>query len=240
MESLNQLIERFVTPIYNGRDYGDGDGDGYGCGCGYGSGYGYGCGSGSGYGYGCGSGSGDGSDYGYGCGDGSGDGGDYGYGNGYGDLILFNNEPVYYVDGIPTIISKVHGNLAKGHVINADLTTTPCYVVKYDDLFAHGQTVKEAELALEEKIFSRMDVDEKINAFLKKFNLVDKYPAKDFYEWHHKLTGSCEFGRNRFIKDHSIDIENGMYTVQEFINITKNDFGGSIIKQLAERIESDE
>ena len=240
MESLNQLIERFVTPIYNGYGYGYGrgygDAYGWGDGSGDGSGSGYGDGSGRGYGDGSGSGDGSGDGSGSGCGDGSGDG----YGDIDGSLISFNNELIYYVDGIPTIISKVHGNLAKGYVINADLTTTPCYVIKHNNLFAHGETVKEAEQALEKKIFSRMNADEKIDAFLKKFNLVDKYPAKDFYEWHHKLTGSCEFGRNQFVKNHFIDIENGMYTVQEFIDITKNDFGGSIIEQLAERIESDE
>jgi hypothetical protein len=98
--------------------------------------------------------------------------------------------------------------------------------------------LKEAEAALAEKIFDNMDTDEKIDAFLKEFDLTSKYPAKMFYEWHHKLTGSCEFGRNQFVKNHDIDIENGMYTVREFIDITKGDYGGQIIEQIAERIES--
>ena len=104
-------------------------------------------------------------------------------------------------------------------------------------MFAHGATIKEAEKALQDKIFETMNTDEKINAFLEIFKLDVKYPAKDFYEWHHKLTGSCEFGRNAFCKNHDIDLENGLYTVQEFIEITKNDYGSSIIEQLAERIE---
>jgi hypothetical protein len=85
-----------------------------------------------------------------------------------------------------------------------------------------------------------MDTDEKIELFLKEFDLNTKYSAKTFYDWHHKLTGSCEFGRNAFCKSHDIDLENGMYTVKEFIDITENDFGGEIIKQLKEKIkESD-
>lgn len=83
-----------------------------------------------------------------------------------------------------------------------------------------------------------MDVDGKIDAFIADFNLTNKYPAKRFYDWHHKLTGSCEFGRNKFVKDHSIDIDNGMYTVQEFIDITKNDYGGSVIEKLEHRIKN--
>jgi hypothetical protein len=137
---------------------------------------------------------------------------------------------------MPTVIEQVRGNLAKGFTINKDLTTEKCCVVKSRNLFAHGKNVKKAEEALQEKIFDTMDVDEKINAFLDKFKLGVKYPAKDFYEWHHKLTGSCEFGRNSFCKNHDIDLENGLYTVEEFIEITRNDYGSSVIEQLTERI----
>ena len=185
--------------------------DEYPKGYGYGSGYGYGDGYGDGSGYG----------YGSGYGDGSG----YGHGDGYG-LVSFDGQNVYYIDGLPTVIERVCNNLAKGYIINKDLTTTPCYVVKHENLFAHGSTVKS------------MDVEEKIDAFLKEFDICTKYPAKMFYEWHHKLTGSCEFGRNAFVKNHGIDLENGMYTVKEFIEITKDDFGGDIIKQIEERIDA--
>ena len=185
----------------------------------YGSGYGY--GDGSGYGYG----------YGYGDGD----------GDGYGDgLKSFNGQTVYEIDGMPTVIEKVKGNLAKGFTINNDLTTSPCFIVKGNNLFAHGETVKEAEASLQEKIFENMDTDEKIDAFLKTFDIESKYPAKEFYEWHHKLTGSCTFGRNSFCKNHGIDLETGMYSVNEFIEITKHDFGGDIIHQIEERMLKNE
>ncbi len=160
---------------------------------------------------------------------GSGDG--YGYG-----LKSFNGHKVYYIDNVPTVINKVRGNLAKGYIVNADLTTENCYVAKHENLFAHGATAKEAEKALQDKIFDNMDVDEKIEAFLGEFDLESKYPAKSFYEWHHKLTGSCEFGRNAFVKNHGIDLEKDEYTVKEFIELTKGDFGGEVIKQLEERI----
>ena len=44
-------------------------------------------------------------------------------------------------------------------------------------------------------------------------------------------------GRKAFAKDHDIDIENDVMTVAEFINLTKNSFGGSVIKQLAEELK---
>ena len=166
----------------------------------------------------------------YGYGDGS------GYGSGYG-LKSFCGSPVHYIDGIPTVIISVHGNLAKGFIVNGDLTTSDCFIAKGENKFAHGETFAKAQKALQDKIFEDMNTEEKIEIFLKEFNPGVKYPAKSFYEWHHKLTGSCEFGRNSFIKSHDIDLENGMYTVKEFIELTKNDFGGDIICQLEDAFE---
>ena len=217
MAVLKEAIKKFLS-VDVGDGYGDGSGDGYGDG----SGYGY--GDGDGYGYGSGSGDGSGYGYGYGSGDGSG-------------LTSFDGQDVHYIDGMPTVIKKVRGNLAKGFAINNDLTTSTCYIAKSRNLFAHGSTLEEAQKSLQDKIFDNMDIDEKIDMFLEQFNTTDKYPAKGFYDWHNKLTGSCTFGRDSFCRNHGIDLENGMYTVQEFIEITENDYGSSVIKQLKERIE---
>ena len=140
---------------------------------------------------------------------------------------------------MPTVILKVHGNLAQGFTINRDLTTQSCFIAKGENKFAHGATFAEAYKALQDKIFDDMDVEEKIAVFLKEFQPDVKYNARLFYEWHHKLTGSCEFGRNSFVKNHDINLDTGMYTVNEFIEITKNDFGGDIIRQIEERIKED-
>jgi hypothetical protein len=140
-----------------------------------------------------------------------------------------------------TVIEKVHGNVVKGFTINSDLTIRPCFICKGENEFAHGATFAEAQKALQDKIFKSMDTEDKIAAFLKEFKPDVKYPARSFYEWHHKLTGSCEFGRNSFVKNNGIDLENGMYTVQEFIEYTKNYFGGDIIRQIAkEMVEGSE
>ena len=217
MESITD-IDRFLNiDVCTGH----GSGSGYG----YGYGYGYGCG----YSYGLRTGDGSGS------GNGNGDGSGSGNGNGKG-LISFNGFRVNYIDRMATVIKQVKGNLAKGFIIYSDLTTENCYVVKNGSLFAHGRTLEEARKALQDKIFGDMDTDEKIDLFLEKFNLTDEYPAKDFYEWHHILTGSCEIGRNAFVKNHGIDLEDDKYTVREFIDLTKDDYGGEIIKALEERL----
>ena len=60
-----------------------------------------------------------------------------------------------------------------------------------------------------------------------------RYPAKDLYEWHHTLTGSCDAGRRAFAKEHDIDLTSTTLTVEEFISLTRNAYGGDVIKQLA-------
>lgn len=179
------------------------------------SGYGDGSGSGSGYGYGYGSGYGD------------------GYGDGYG-IKEINNMTVWDVDCVQTIITNIKGNLAKGFILQGDLSLKPCFVVKGQGYFAHGETVKEAREALQSKIFENMDTDEAIDKFIDTFENGKKYSAKDFYEWHHYLTGSCEMGRKSFMQNHDITFEDKL-TVNEFIELCENSYGGDIITQLKER-----
>ena len=73
-----------------------------------------------------------------------------------------------------------------------------------------------------------------ISKFISTFKKNQKYTAKQFYEWHHRLTGSCEMGRKSFMADHNITFEDEM-TVDEFIELCKNSYGGDIIRQLEER-----
>ena len=228
-------IEEFLKiELGSGSGSGDGSGDGSGSGSGSGSGDGSGDGSGSGDGYGSGSGYGYGDGYGSGSGYGYGDGYGYGYGSG---IKSFKGKTVYAVDGVSTIIERVRNNVAKGFILNGDFTLTPCFIVKAQNCFAHGETLKEAQEALEEKLFEDMDIDEKIRLFIEKFSLDKEYPAKDFYDWHNKLTGSCEMGRKAFAKDHGIDVDNDQMTVEDFIGLTKNSFGSSVIKQLAQELK---
>ena len=140
------------------------------------------------------------------------------------------------IDKIQTILTSICGNLAKGYILKDDLTLSPCFIAKGNGYFAHGETAKKACEALEEKIFSEMDTDEAIDRFLQEFDFDKKYPARDFYIWHNRLTGSCEMGRNHFIAKHGIDLDQDTYTVQEFIDMTKDDYGGEIILKIRERI----
>lgn len=243
MEMLNEKIKEFlnIESNYNyGYGCGPGNRDGRGSSCGHGNvnGKGYSCscdsssdGSSSGKGFGCGCfcGSGDDDDSGRGCGLG------FGCDNG---IKKYCGNDVYLVDGVQTIITSIIKGIAKGFILNSDLTLDKCFVVKSHNKFAHGVTIQKAMEDLQNKIFEDMDTDEAIELFIKEFpDKNKKYPAKDFYIWHNRLTGSCELGRNQFVKNGGYDLENDMFTVDEFINITENDYGGEIIKQLKETIK---
>ena len=170
-----------------------------------------------------------------GYGDGSGDGS--GYGSGYGDEIKsFCGEAVYRVDGVNTLIRSVRGNVAHGAMLNSDLTLTPCYIVKQDNTFAHGETLREAMEALRDKLFEDMPEDERIDAFLQETDREKAYPTQYFYDWHHRLTGSCDMGRKQFARDHGVDLEHGTMTLTEFLELTKDAYGGDVIRKIMGRL----
>jgi len=170
-------------------------------------------------------------------GSGSGDG--YGSGDDSGSGIKsFNGEPVYRVDGVNTLIRSVRGNAAHGAILNSDLTITPCYIATQDGVFAHGETLREAMEALRDKLFDDMAEDERIDMFLRETDREKAYPTQYFYDWHHRLTGSCDMGRKQFARDHGVDLERGMMTLTEFLELTKDAYGGEVIRRVIERTEA--
>ena len=150
-------------------------------------------------------------------------------------LNKYNSCNVYLIDGIQTILYYVNFSckIAQGCIINLDLTLTPCYIVKESNYFAHGKSLKDAYLSLQEKLNQNLTIPERIEKFknnFKDFNL--KIKASELFNWHNLLTGSCKFGRESFCKDHNIDISKDSFTIYEFIELTENSYGGEVIKQL--------
>ncbi len=180
--------------------------------------------------------SGDGS--GSGSSDGYGSGSGYGYGYGSGDGIKsFNQETVYQIDGVNTMIRSVRGNTAHGEILNGDLTLTPCYIAKQDNVFSHGETLREAMEALRDKLFGDMPEEERIDAFLRETDREKTYPTQYFYDWHHRLTGSCDMGRKQFARDYGVDLEHGMMTLTEFLELTKDAYGGDVIRKVISKMQ---
>lgn len=219
-----------------GSGSGDGDGDGWGSGWGYGSGDGYGRVSGLGSGWGSGSGSGSGSGWGYGWGSGSGygsgDGSGSGSGWGSGSLHSVNGQAVHYIDDLPTIITSVHGSIAQGGIVKFDFTLKPCYIARVGDCFAHGDTLHDAVRDATAKALEDEPVEERVARFRAAYPDYNKpVSCRELFDWHHILTGSCEAGRRQFCRDHDIDLD-ASYTVRYFIDITRDAYGGGVIKLL--------
>ena len=139
---------------------------------------------------------------------------------------------VFYIDGIPTIIDKIRGNVAKCRMVSEiDFSTKLCYVAKNGKYFAHEETMRRAIESVQNKMYSNLNVEDKIKEFRNKFKNNIKYSSQTFFKWHNILTGSCEAGRKYFIANNNVDMSK-KYTVKEFIRICENSFGGSIIKKL--------
>ena len=211
METMREQVMRFLE-----ADFGSGYGSGSGSGSGFGDGSGY------GFGFGDGSGSGDGSGDGFGSGAGSGSGS---------GIASINHLPVFVVDDIPTAFSKIKGNVAKGYIVQNDLTLTPCFLVKSGSTFAHGATLREAMEALRDKLFEDMPEEERIQAFVREHPPGVPVPNRQLFDWHHRLTGSCLMGRNEFVSRHGIDLD-GSTTPEEFICLTEHAYGGNVIRKL--------
>lgn len=241
MEMLEDKIRAF-SAISNGNGNGAGAGS---CDF-YGKGFGGGC---SGNGDGSGDGMGDGSDSGLGHGsnystygtynDGNdcGSGSLYctGSGKGYGDGIKeINGKEIYMVDNIPTIFKSIRNNIAKGFIVKNDLQFEPCYIVKENNQFAHGDTLKDAFMSLQEKLYDDSTEEERIEAFMKQFPEYDvKYDNMDLFVYHHVLTGSCRMGREAFMSNKGLSLDCKI-SVREFVKLTQDAYGGDIIKKLPE------
>ena len=103
---------------------------------------------------------------------GNGRGSGSGSGSGYGSGIKsINGNHIWMIDDQQTIIDRVRGNVAKGGILRSDLTIMPCYIVKQDGLFAHGETLRDAMDALRDKLYEDMPEDERIQAFVQSHGL---------------------------------------------------------------------
>lgn len=172
--------------------------------------------------------------HGSGSGYGDGYGSGYGSGSGYGDgsgIKEINGRKVYDIDNIPTLIYAVKGDAAKGAVLGNDLTLKDCWIAKRGNFFAHGDTLHAAVEAVEAKWLENRPIEETIAEFVRLHPSLD-VAYGDLFEWHHILTGSCEFGRRSWCENHGYKPTDSI-TLTTFFGQTKNDYGGDVIRMTA-------
>ena len=185
-------------------------------------------------------------DVGNGNGDGNGDGNGYGYGNGgsygngnggsYGnDIKSIDGYTLHKIDGVPTAITSLRGNYAKGFTLANNVVKKPCYIAKVGNFFAHGKTLKAAMEDARAKYEQNRPLSERIADFKESYPTLDtEADASDLFRWHNILTGSCLFGRKQFCEQHGVDYERGKWKIRDFFELCKNAYGGENIRQALE------
>lgn len=149
-----------------------------------------------------------------------------------------DGKPVHNVDGLPTIIESVHGSYAYGFMVQKGLTLKPCFIAKMGDCFAHGDTLRDAMTDVRSKYEENLPLEEKFNNFVAAFPTLDtKATGRDFYSWHHTLTGSCRAGRDQFCRECGVDLD-AEYTVGYFLDLVKDAFGSDNIREVMKRYEA--
>lgn len=159
----------------------------------------------------------------------------YGYGDGDGFKIKrFKNQDVLYVDGLPCLIDSVHGDFTRVRILTKkDFTETEGYLARYGSSMAHGKTIREALDDAMEKHLSGIGYEEKKRQLLDLFRTRGKIPVKELYMWHGILTGSCRLGRSHFQEEHGLS-DDDLLTLDEFVELTRDSFGGDRIRGLKE------
>ena len=111
------------------------------------------------------------------------------------------------------------------------MTLRDCWIAKRGNFFAHSNTLHEAVEAVEAKWRKNRPLDERIAEFAKTHPALDEEYG-DLFDWHHILTGSCEFGRRQWCEEHGYNPTDSI-TLRAFFEQTKNDYGGDVIRQVA-------
>lgn len=141
------------------------------------------------------------------------------------------------IDGMQTFITHIRNNVAKGFFIVHNNVIT-CFIVKEQGIYAHGATIKEAFYSLQAKLFNLTTEEQRIKEFKKKFPDYNKeYNNLDLFIAHHELTGSCLMGRKIFMTEHHKTME-GKTSIKDFIELSKNSYGGNIVKKLLNAYEN--
>lgn len=54
------------------------------------------------------------------------------------------------------------------------------------------------------------------------------------------MTGSCDMGRKQFARDHGVDLKHGMMTLTKFLELTKDAYGGDVIRKVISKMQEAE
>lgn len=125
-------------------------------------------------------------------------------------------------DGILSKVVKKRGNVFR--VINHGETSIS-YLIKNDDIFAHGASLKDAKESLKYKISSR-----DVSAF-EKYTLDDELDLITLIRAYRAITGACELGTRYFCEKHKLPEK---MTVREAVELTEGQYNHELFKKFFE------
>ena len=122
-------------------------------------------------------------------------------------------------DGILSEIISKKGNIYKVKNYNENKIT---YLIKEDNIFCHGETLKQAKDSLIYKISNRD------TTIYKDWKLTDKKELKEIIKAYRVITGACESGTKYFCENNKLPKE---LTIEEAIELTKNEYNSEKFKE---------
>ena len=134
---------------------------------------------------------------------------------------LYGGVPHIIADSILSKIISQKGNIYK--VINHGETEIS-YLVKKDDIYSHGKTLKEARDSLIYKLSNR-DTSK-----YKDYTLKTVLSHEEAIQMYMCITGSCSSGTRYFVEQMQDKIKS-KYTVLELIELTQGQYGNDEFKK---------
>ena len=136
-----------------------------------------------------------------------------------------------YIEKHLTHIDNITDKEACGFYLGRSGRKIPFFAIKDDDKIGIGASYGHASDVLLMKQTIGISEEQRLSEFIESHEKDKSYTVENLWDWHRYLTLSCYSGGERFRDEHGLKMEDLM-SIQHFISITENDFGGHIIKKL--------
>ena len=140
-------------------------------------------------------------------------------------ITNFCGEKVYQVCGFDIVDPKLiklknNGRYIFGTRITNQFKTIPWYIIVEEGIMGFGTTKAAATESLSESFYKIYNFEERVERFCRHFEMGKKYPALEFLDWHHRVTGSCKESRDKWAEN-SIYADQNVTTLQ-FFTVARN------------------
>ena len=150
-------------------------------------------------------------------------------------ILEYQGKPVEYIDGLPCIIIAEHASSAMVDVISEkDYTLSRAYIAEVDGYYGHGSTLREAIDYARAKSLEGRPLEDRLAIVRRAFAKSEdgKLSVGELSEYHNLLTGSCQYGRSRFIEEKNLSLTD-RFSLDEFVEIVGFAYGGENVKRLS-------